>query len=63
MVLGFLIQTADLLTVVSDGIAWAFNRCGATRAVALNMSKAFDGVSHAGLLHKPHGISQSLMEF
>ena len=36
--------TADLLTVVSDRIAGAFNRSGATRAVALDISKAFDRV-------------------
>ena len=52
-------STADLLTVVSDRIARAFNRSGATRAVALDISKAFDRVWHAGLLHKlkPYGIS------
>ena len=36
--------TADLLTVVSDRIARAFNRPGATRVVALYISKAFDRV-------------------
>ena len=41
-------STADLLTVVSDRIARAFNRCGATQAVALDISKAFDRVWHAG---------------
>ena len=45
-------STADLLTVVSDRIARAFARSGATRAVALDVSKAFDRVWHAGLLHK-----------
>ena len=52
-------STADLLTVVSDRIARAFNRSGATRAVALDISKAFDRVWHAGLLHKlkSYGIS------
>ena len=45
-------STADLLTVVSDRIARAFNRSGATGAVALDISKAFDRVWHAGLLHK-----------
>ena len=52
-------STADLLTVVSDRIARAFNRSGATRAVALDISKAFDRVLHAGLLHKlkSYGIS------
>ena len=52
-------STADLLAVVSDRIARAFNRSGATRAVALDISKAFDRVWHAGLLHKlkSYGIS------
>ena len=36
--------TANLLTVVSDRIASAFNRSGATRALALDISKAFDRV-------------------
>ena len=35
-------STADLLRVVSGGIARAFNGSGATRAVALDISKAFD---------------------
>ena len=48
----FSLSTADLLTVVSDRIARAFNRSGATRAVALDISKAFHRVWHAGLLHK-----------
>ena len=42
-------STADLLTVVPDKIARAFNRwllAGATRVVAL------DRIWHAGLLHK-----------
>ena len=52
-------STADLLTVVSDRIARAFNRSGATQAVALDISKAFDRVWHACLLHKfkSYGIS------
>ena len=52
-------STADLCTVVSDRIARAFNRSWATRAVALYISKAFDRVWHAGLLHKlkSYGIS------
>ena len=52
-------STADLLTVVSDRIARAFNRSGATRTVALDISKAFDRVWHAGLFHKvkSYGIS------
>ena len=53
-------STVDLLTVVSDRIARAFNnRSGSTRAVALDISKAFDKVWHGGLLHKrkSYGIS------
>ena len=42
----------DLLTVVYDRIARAFNRSGTTQAVAFDISKAFDRVWHAGLLHK-----------
>ena len=49
MVLGL---TADILTVVSDRIAKAFNRSGATGAVALNLSKAFYRVWYIGLLYK-----------
>ena len=43
--------TADLLRVVSDGNSRAFNGSGATRAVALDISKAFDKVWHIGFLH------------
>ena len=52
-------STSDLLTVVSDRIARAFNRSGATRAVTLDISKALDRAWHAGLLHKlkSYGIS------
>ena len=52
-------STADLLTVVYDRIARVFNRSGGTRAVVLDICKAFDRVWHAGLLHKftSYGIS------
>ena len=46
MVLGLLDQL-QILLVVSDRIARAFNRSGATRAVALDISKAFGRVWHA----------------
>ena len=45
-------STADLLTVVSDRTEKAFNRSGATCAVALDISKAFDRVWDTGLLWK-----------
>ena len=43
---------ADLLTVVSDRIFRALNRYATTRAVVLDVSKAFDRIWHAVLLHK-----------
>ena len=52
--------TVDLHTVVSDTIARSLNRSGATQAAALDISKAFNRVWHAGLLHK---LRVSLMEF
>ena len=54
-------STVDVLTAVSDRITRAFNRStsSTTRAVALDISKAFGKVWHAGLLHKlkSYGIS------
>ena len=46
-------------SVVSDRIGKAFNRSGASRAVALDTSKAFDRFWHADLLYKlkSYGIS------
>ena len=57
--------TADLLAVVSDRIERAFNRSAATRAAALDMSKVFDRVWHAGLLYKfkSYGISGQIFGF
>ena len=45
-------STADLLILISDRITRGFDRSGTTIAVALDISKAFDQVWHAGLLHK-----------
>ena len=45
-------STAVLQTFVSDRITRAYNRSGATLAVTLDISKAFDRVLHAGLTHK-----------
>ena len=58
MVSGLLDQL-QIIWVVSDRIARTFSRSEATWAVALDISKAFDRVWHAGLLHKlkSHGIS------
>ena len=52
-------STADLLTVLSDRVSRAFNKSGAARAVAFDISKAFNRVYYAGLLHKlkSYGIS------
>ena len=51
-------STADLFTFVFDRIARAFNRSGATGAVAFDISKAFNRLWLAGL-HKlnSYGIS------
>ena len=45
-------STGDLLIVVSDRDARAFNRSGIPGDVARNIFKAFNRVWHAGLLHK-----------
>ena len=56
-------STADLATVVSDRIASALDRSGATQDVALDISKAFDRVWHAGPLQKikSYGISGQIV--
>ena len=58
MVLGLPDQLL-IFSVVSNRITRAFKRSGANRAVALDISKAFDRVWHAGHLHKlkSYGIS------
>ena len=50
-------STANFLTVVSDRIARVFNSSEATRAVALDISNAFDRVWLTGLLGKSYRIS------
>ena len=56
-------STADLLRVVSDRIARAFKRSRATRAVAYDITRSFDRVWYAGLLHKlrSYGISGQIL--
>ena len=46
---GFQYGFRSSMTIVSNGVARIFNRSGSTRAVALDISKAFDRVWHAGL--------------
>ena len=57
--------TEDLFRVVSDRITRAFKRSWATRAVTLDISKAFDNVWHADLLHKhkSYGISGQIFSY
>ena len=52
-------------SAVSDRFARAFNKPGATQAVALDISQAFDRVWHGGLLHKlkSFGISGEIFDF
>ena len=44
-------STADILTVLSEHIYNSLDAGRETRAIALDISKAFDKVWHAGLLH------------
>ena len=55
-------STAVHLTIVSDRITRAFKRPGATRAVALDLSKDLDRVLYAGLLPKfrSYGMSDQI---
>ena len=45
-------STADVLTVISHRISEALDSTYDARAIALDISKAFDQVWHKGLLHK-----------
>ena len=45
-------STADVLTVITHRISGALDRTFDARAIALDISKAFDKVWHKGLLHK-----------
>ena len=48
--------------MVSDRIARAFSKPGATQVVTLDIFKTFDRVWHAGFLHKvkSYGISSKM---
>ena len=52
-------SNAELLTVICDRISRAFNRSGTTRTAALDISKGFNRIWHAGIFHKLkyYGIS------
>ena len=56
-------STADLLTVLTERIARSLNSSGATRAISLDISKAFDRVWHSGLLHKlkAYGVTGEIL--
>ena len=60
-------STVELLKSyeVTDRISRAFNRLDAAQSVVLDISKAFDKIWHAGLLHrlKSYGISGWLFGF
>ena len=58
-------STADLPTPVSDRIPRDFNKSGATQAVALDISKVFYRLWHAGLPYrlKSCGISGQILGF
>ena len=45
-------STSNLFTVASNKMSRAFNRCGTTGALALDISQTFDRVWHASLLRK-----------
>ena len=57
-------STADLLIVVSDSISGTFDRFGALELyVALDISKAFDRVWHAGDLQNINSYGISCLSF
>ena len=64
MVLGLLDQLVIFSQLYLIEFARAFNRSRATRAVALDISKAFDRVWHAALLHKleSYGIAGQIYD-
>ena len=57
-------STADLLTLITDKIYHAFDKCGEAKLIALDISKDFDKVWHKGLLHKlcSYGVSGEVFD-
>ena len=58
-------STVDLLIVLTERIVRSLNSSGATQAVSLDISKAFDRVWHSGLLHKltVYGVTGEIHSF
>jgi len=56
-------STTDALTVICECVYRSLDACGEARAIALDISKAFDKVWHAGPLHKmkSYGISGKVL--
>ena len=56
-------SSADLLALLTEHISKILDKRGESRSVALDISKAFDRVWHAGLLHKlsSYGIQDEFL--
>ena len=56
-------SSADLLALLTEHISQVLDKRGESRSVALDISKAFDRVWHAGLLHKlsSYGIQEKFL--
>ena len=56
-------SSADLLALLTEHISKVLDQRGESRSVALDISKAFDRVWHAGLLHKlsSYGIDEKFL--
>ena len=56
-------STVDLITVLSDSIARAFNRSVANQAVALGILKAFSNIWYGCLLHKRKSFGSDIWHY
>ena len=56
--------TADLLTLITDKIYHALDKCGGAKLIALDISKALDNVWHKVLLYKlrSYGVSGKVFD-